>query len=152
MKKKAVAVLSIAVVACTVLCDLQPAAAEDVPLPVGVERAFPNVIFDRPIVVTHANDGTNRVFVAEQEGIIKVMPNDQDVEDATVFLDIDERCVYKDNQNEEGLLGFAFHPKFKENGQLFVYYTTASAEHTSVISRFTVSQENPNVVDAASEE
>ncbi|MEZ6040243.1 MAG: PQQ-dependent sugar dehydrogenase [Planctomycetaceae bacterium] len=126
--------------------------AEDVPLAVGVERAFPNVVFDRPIVVTHANDGSNRVFVAEQEGIIKVMPNDQDVEEAEVFLDIDERCVYADNRNEEGLLGFAFHPRFKENGQFFVYYTTASAEHTSVVSRFTVSKDNPQVADPASEE
>ena len=126
--------------------------ADDVPLAVGVERAFPNVVFDRPIVVTHANDGTNRLFVAEQEGIIKVMPNDQDAEDATVFLDIDERCVYKDNQNEEGLLGFAFHPEYKKNGQFFVYYTSASAEHTSVISRFRVSADDPNIADPASEE
>lgn len=121
------------------------------PLAVGVERAFPEVVFQRPIVVTHSNDGTNRLFVAEQDGIIKVMPNDQKVEEASVFLDIDERCVYKDNQNEEGLLGFAFHPKYKENGQLFVYYTTASAEHTSVISRFNVSKTDPNAADPASE-
>ncbi|MEQ9407876.1 MAG: PQQ-dependent sugar dehydrogenase [Fuerstiella sp.] len=121
-------------------------------LPVSTVRAFENLIFDRPIVVTHAGDGSNRLFVAEQEGIIKVLPNDQDVEEADIFLDIDKRCVYKDNQNEEGLLGFAFHPNYKENGQFFVYYTTASAEHTSVISRFTVSKDDPNRADADSEE
>ena len=125
---------------------------QDQPLAVSVERAFPNVVFERPIVVTHAGDGTNRLFVAEQDGIIRVMPNNQDVEDATVFLDIDERVVYKDNQNEEGLLGFAFHPKFRENGQFFVYYTTSTADHTSVISRFRVSSTDASKADPASEE
>lgn len=106
-------------------------------LPVKAVRAFEDLIFDRPIVVTHGNDGSNRIFVAEQEGIVKVFENDADVEEADVFLDIDKRCRYRDNQNEEGLLGFAMHPKFKDNGQVFVYYTTASEDHTSFISRFT---------------
>lgn len=121
-------------------------------LPVRAVRAFENLIFERPIVITHANDGSDRVFVAEQDGIVKVIPNDPEVEEADVFLDIDERCRYRDNQNEEGLLGFAFHPDYSSNGQVFVYYTTASEEHTSVISRFTVSKDNKNVCDADSEE
>ncbi len=138
------------------LCSFSSINAEDgVPekaLPVRTEPAFENLEFNRPIVVTHANDGTNRVFVAEQEGIIKVFPNDQSVEEASVFLDIDEQCVYADNQNEEGLLGFAFHPKYKENGQFFLYYTSSEADHLSKISRFTVSRDDPNKADAASEE
>ena len=73
-------------------------------LPVSAARAFENLVFDRPIVVTHADDGSNRIFVAEQEGVIKVFENDADVEEADVFLDIDKRVTYKDNQNEEGLL------------------------------------------------
>jgi len=121
-------------------------------LPVSATRAFENLIFDRPIVVTHANDGSDRVFVAEQKGVIKVFPNDAEVEEADVFLDVDSRVTYKDNQNEEGLLGFAFHPDFKKNGQFFLYYTTASADHTSVISRFTVSKEDKNKAAPASEE
>ncbi len=120
-------------------------------LPVSATRAFENLIFDRPIVVTHAGDGSNRVFVAEQKGVLRVFPNDPDVEEADVFLDIDKQCVYKDNQNEEGLLGFAFHPKFKDNGHFFLYYTTASADHTSVVTRFTVSKNDPNKADASSE-
>lgn len=120
-------------------------------LDVSAERAFEELVFDRPIVVTHAGDGSNRIFVAEQEGIIRVFLKSDDVEEATVFLDIDDRCVYKDNQNEEGLLGFAFHPDYKKNGYFYLYYTTASADHTSVISRFQVSKDNPNVADADSE-
>lgn len=131
------------------------ATANDIetrPLPVEAVRAFENLVFDRPIVVTHAGDGSDRLFVAEQEGLIKVFQNDPEVEEADVFLDIEDRVVYKDNQNEEGLLGFAFHPRYEQNGQFFVYYTTASADHTSVISRFTVSADDPNRADPDSEE
>lgn len=133
---------------CTIAAD----AVVEEPIDVSVTRAFENLIFNRPIVVTHASDGSNRVFVAEQDGVIKAFANDPDVEEATVFLDIDERCRYRDNNNEEGLLGFAFHPKFKVNGQVFAYYTTASEEHTSFVSRFTLSKDDPNTVDASTEE
>ena len=137
----------------TVVCaqSTKPAIS-DTPLAVSAERAFPNLDFRRPIVVTHAGDGTNRVFVAEQEGVIRTFPNDQDCEESTVFLDIEERCVYADNQNEEGLLGFAFHPKFRENGQLFVYYNSTEQDHLCKVSRFRVSKDNPAVADPASEE
>src|SRR5690606_31503880 len=90
--------------------------------------------------------------VAEQQGVIRVLPNDQGAEESGVFLDIESRVVYKDKENEEGLLGFAFHPKYKENGEFFMYYTTTSAPHTSVISRFRVSPDNPNKADASFEE
>lgn len=119
-------------------------------LPVKAVRAFENLIFDRPIVVTHGNDGSDRIFVAEQEGIVKVFENDPEVEEADVFLDIDKRCRYRNNQNEEGLLGFAMHPKFKDNGLVFVYYTTASEDHTSFISRFT--SKDGKTADPGSEE
>lgn len=136
----------------TTASEVSAADVKEAPLPVTVVRAFENLIFDRPIVVTHANDGSDRIFVAEQEGRVKVFKKDEDVEEASMFLDIDDRCRYRDNQNEEGLLGFAFHPNFKQNGQLFVYYTMASEDHTSVISRFTVSKDDPNQADPASEE
>jgi quinoprotein glucose dehydrogenase len=127
-------------------------AVPDTPLAVSTERAFENLELVRPIVVTHAGDGSNRVFVAEQEGRIKVFKNDQDVEEADMFLDISDRVVYADNQNEEGLLGFVFHPKYKENGEFFLYYTAADGDHLSKISRFRRSKDNPNVADPASEE
>jgi quinoprotein glucose dehydrogenase len=125
---------------------------KETPLPIAAQRAFPELKFRRPIVVTHAGDGTNRLFVAEQQGVIRVLPNQQDVEEAAVFLDFESRCVYKDNENEEGFLGLAFHPKYKENGELFVYYNTATAPHTTVVSRFRVSKTNPNQADPQSEE
>jgi quinoprotein glucose dehydrogenase len=60
--------------------------------------------------------------------------------------------MYKDNENEEGLLGLAFHPKYKENGQFFLYYTTRDAPHMSVISRFKASAKDADQADPSSEE
>ncbi len=128
--------------------------------------AFPNLEWDgwstdsddgrvrsfRPIVLTHANDGSDRVFVATQRGVIHVFPNDQKAKRSNVFLDIESKVVYKDRQNEEGLLGFTFHPNFKENGQFFIYYTTRDRPQTSVISRFRVSKDDSNKADAKFEE
>ena len=128
-------------------------AVDETPIPVKLVRAFPNMKIRRPTVITHAGDGTNRLFVVTQQGVISVFPNDPSAEEAKVFLDIESKVTYKDNQNEEGMLGLAFHPKFKENGQFYVYYdTTEAAPHTSYISRFRVSQDDPNKADPASEE
>ncbi|MAT13792.1 MAG: glucose sorbosone dehydrogenase [Planctomyces sp.] len=128
------------------------AEVDTTPLAIKPVRVFPEILVDRPIVVTYANDGSNRLFVASQKGKIHVFANDPEVEEDDIFLDLTPKVVYADNQNEEGLLGFAFHPNYKENGQLFVYYTTTDAPHTSVISRFTVSKDDPSKVDPASEE
>jgi glucose/arabinose dehydrogenase len=108
----------------------------------------------RPIVLTHAGDGSNRIFVATQQGVIHVFPNDPKVEKTHVFLDIQERVTYKDQENEEGFLGLVFHPHYKKNGEFFVFYTLKSAKnkHTNIVSRFRVSKEDPNRADLASEE
>lgn len=121
---------------------------------VEVEQAFPNLRINRPILLTHAGDGTNRVFVPSQLGTIHVFPNDPKVEEPKVFLDIESRVVYEDKENEKGFLGLAFHPKYRENGQFFVYYalTGAPQPNTVVVSRFHVSKDDPNKADPNSEE
>ena len=133
----------------------QPNAAQpkDVPLPLKQVRAFPDVRFNRPIVLTHAGDGSDRLYVASQLGTIHVFQNKPDLKEADlqVFMDIEDRVRYFDKENEEGLLGMAFHPKFKENGHFFIYYTTKATPHTSVISRFTAQKGNPLKADPASE-
>lgn len=134
-------------------------------LKLGVELAFPKLKWVgwetedkdgrpqqfRPIVLTHAGDGSNRIFVASQLGQIYAFENRPDVAESKLFLDISDHVQYKDSENEEGLLGVAFHPKFKQNGELFVYYVTKSAPHTAVVSKFTVSADNPNQAKASSE-
>ncbi len=119
---------------------------------VQLARAFPNLKPRRPVAITHAGDGTNRLFVLSEHGQILVTPNDQGVAEMATFLDIEPQVDYEEKENEEGLLGLAFHPKYKENGQFFVYYTAKNPPHTSVISRFRVSASDPNKADPNSEE
>lgn len=139
---------------------------DETPLPLTTAQAFPDldwagwkpendkgqVVPLRPVLLTHAGDGSNRVFVATEHGVIHVFPNDQKCQKTKVFLDIQDRVVYDDNQNEEGFLGLAFHPQYKKNGEFFVFYTTKKANLTNVISRFKVSKDDPDRADPASEE
>lgn len=110
-------------------------------------QAFPGLRFQRPVDLTAPTDGTNRIFVVEQEGLISVFENNENVENKTLFLDIKSRV--DDNNNEEGLLGLAFHPDYKNNGYFYVNYTVSSSE--TVISRFKVSASDPNKADPGSE-
>jgi quinoprotein glucose dehydrogenase len=74
-------------------------------------------------------------------------------ENLKLFCDLEPQVVYTKEENEEGLLGLAFHPKFRENGEFFVYYTKKDAPpHTSVVSRFRTSKESPDTADPATEE
>ncbi len=87
-----------------------------------------------------------------------VFPNKPDADKATVFLDISDRVLYRDRENEQGFLGLAFHPKYKENGEFFIYYTSSKIEPKEgqaapcVVSRFKVSKDDPSKADPSSEE
>jgi glucose/arabinose dehydrogenase len=133
------------------------------PLPVTTELAFEDIewadwegeknglpIALRPIMVTHAGDGSNRVFMATQRGVIHVFSPEHKAKKSTVFLDIQDRVRYEDKENEEGFLGMAFHPNFKTNGEFFVFYTPKRL--TNVVCRYRVSKDDPNRADPASEE
>jgi glucose/arabinose dehydrogenase len=109
--------------------------------------AFSNLSFNSPVELKPAGDGSNRLFVLEQRGLVKVFRNEASVAQAETFLDISARVSAG---GETGLLGVAFHPSFSTNGQFFVNYTRQSnGQLQSVISRF---QSNKTVGDAASEE
>ena len=139
---------------------------DDAPLPLKTAVAFPNLQWTgwkgeteagkqyplRPLTLTHANDGSNRVFVGIQQGIIHVFPNDPKADKTKIFLDFQKQVFYDDKENEQGFLGLAFHPKYKTNGEFFVFYTLKKDKTTNVISRFKVSKDDPNKADPASEE
>ena len=109
--------------------------------------AFSNLSFNSPVELKPAGDGSNRLFVLEQRGLVKVFRNEAAVAQAETFLDISARVSAG---GETGLLGIAFHPNFSTNGQFFLNYTRQSnGQLQSVISRF---QSNRTVGDAASEE
>ena len=144
------------------------APVDESPLPLKATVAFPELQWSgwqaetdsgklvpfRPIILTHAGDGLNRVFVASQHGVIYAFENDDKATTSKKFLDIQDRVRYLDDSNEEGFLGLAFHPRFKETGEFFAFYTPKKAEHphTNYVSRFRVRKDNPNEADPASEE
>src|SRR5690554_171888 len=73
-----------------------------------------------PIGVVNAGDGTNRLFVIQQNGIVKVVSGNRVTGN---FLDIRGVSGGLSTGGERGLLGLAFHPNFETNEKLFVYYT-----------------------------
>ena len=138
----------IRIAACAVLVffacrpDASPLHAQ-----VAVRGAFPVLSFTKPVDIQHAGDGSGRLFIVEQAGVIRVIAGDSTTMSAPVFLDI--RARVQSSGNEQGLLGLAFHPKYAENGYFYVNYTASSPERT-VIARFSRSATDPNVADASS--
>jgi len=108
--------------------------------------AFSNLTFNDPVGIYYAPDGTDRLFVLEQPGKIKVFNNDSDETNIEIFLDIEDIVDQGGGYTEEGLLGLAFHPNFSENGYFYVNYTKYGPRR-NVIARYSVSDENPNYAD-----
>lgn len=110
-----------------------------------VSQAQPNVVLEpfatgaqRPVTITHAGD--DRLFVVEKTGRIVIWNGSS----YTTFLDLTNAVS---TAGEQGLLGLAFHPRYRENGFFFVNYTDVSGD--TVIERYRVSA-NPNVAEPAS--
>ena len=97
-----------------------------------------------PVQVTHAGDGSGRLFVVEQEGKIRIVRNG--VAEERSFLDIGSRvrCC-----GERGLLNVAFPPGYADKHYFYVSYTDRAGD--TVISRFTTTA-NPDLADPESEE
>ncbi len=99
---------------------------------------------DRPVFLTNAGDGTDRLFVVEKKGRIRIIQGGQLL--ATPFLDIQSRV--EDSGNEQGLLSVAFHPDYATNRRFFVYYTTNSGDDGDiVVAEYAASTGNPNVAN-----
>lgn len=107
----------------------------------------------RIVELTYANDDSNRLFAVSQSGEIFTFENRADVEQSHLFLNLKAKVSQwsSPGANEQGLLGLAMHPDFKNNGEFFVSYTAREDDRT-VISRFRVSKDNPNQADPQSEE
>jgi glucose/arabinose dehydrogenase len=108
---------------------------------------------DKPVFITHAGDGSGRLFVVEQAGRIQIV-RDGVIENT--FLDITDRVQSPDNNGgtEEGLLSIAFPPGFGESkGYFYVYYTFPldSDDGYNRVSRFYLGNDANNA-DPGSEE
>ena len=100
---------------------------------------------DQPIGIYHAGD--DRLFVIEQGGYIRILDHEGQILE-TPFLDLTE--IVNTSGNERGLLGMAFHPQYHENGYFFVNYTR-TPDGATVVARYEVSADEPDVADAESE-
>lgn len=109
--------------------------------------------FNSPIYATHCGDGSNRLFIVDQIGIIYIIEDGELLSEP--FLDIRDKIVDLDSTyDERGLLGLAFHPDYVENGKFYVYYSSPlssqASNHETILSEFSVSEE-PNMADPTSE-
>jgi glucose/arabinose dehydrogenase len=99
---------------------------------------------DQPVYLT--NTGNADLYVVEKTGKVKILENAGSTPRVTPFLDVSSKLAPGD---ERGLLSIAFHPKYAQNGFVFVYYTDA-ANGDLVISRFTANTAS-KIADSNSE-
>src|SRR5690554_6255059 len=112
--------------------------------------------FVSPVTLT-SPPGDDRLFVVDRPGIVYAL-DQQGQREEEPFLDITDRVVELDpGYDERGLLGFAFHPDFAENGRAFAYYSAPLREgapegwnHTAHLSEFTMAEDGSGL-DAGSE-
>ncbi len=96
-----------------------------------------------PLCVTHAGDGSGRLFIVEQPGTIRIVRNG--VLLTTPFLDIRSRVTAG---GERGLLSVAFHPQYRDNGRFFVNYTASRPNLKTIIAEYQVSPD-PDISQTA---
>jgi len=99
----------------------------------------------QPVDLTSAPDGSGRLFILEQPGLIRIAQSGSLLPEP--FLDIRDRVV--SSGTEQGLLGIALHPDYAQNGFFYLNYTGARGD--TVIARYNVSADNPDQADAGSE-
>lgn len=123
------------------------------PPPIAVQRVFPQLAFEQPLLMLQAPGDDSRWFVVEKSGFVRAFPNDANasLQDVEVFVDLS--LGVDSNFGESGLLGMAFHPGFATNGLVFLSYTRTGAGGDeplqSVVSRFEV--DRTGNLDPASE-
>lgn len=98
----------------------------------------------RPVFVTHAGDDSDRLFVVEQEGTVRIIQNGELLD--TPFIDVSDRT---EASGERGLFTIAFSPNYANNGEFYLNYTDENGD--TVVARYTVGA-NPNQGNVASEE
>ncbi len=98
---------------------------------------------ERPVLLVAApGDARRRLFVVEQGGKIRFL--EKGALSPKTFFTIGGLA----SGNEQGLLGLAFHPRFAENGKLYVNYT--SKDMTTHVVEYKVSATDPDTVDPKS--
>jgi glucose/arabinose dehydrogenase len=125
------------------LCLSSIAFAQTIPTDLAL---VPVATATQPVAVRNARDGSNRLFIVEKGGVIKILKNGAVL--ATPFLTIPVSTT-----SEQGLLGLAFHPNFASNRKFYVTYTRAAGGTVlgttadQVMAEYLVPLATPDVAD-----
>ncbi|RUL87197.1 PQQ-dependent sugar dehydrogenase [Tautonia sociabilis] len=133
----------------------------DPPPPFEVVRAFPNLRFEHPLLITRIPGG-NRLVVGEQSGTMYSFVDEPDAV-AELFIDLGREVrtigLLDGAEGVEAVYGLAFHPDFERNRRCYICYTLRGSEpgqlnleDGSRVSMFTVSNTDPPRVAPDSEE
>ena len=109
------------------------------PAPYRTEMAFPKLAFEGPLDMVRI-PGSDRLAVVEWTGKIYAIPNDSTVEKPELLIEL-----------KPYLYGLAFHPRFAENGYIYVCHTNEPTKEVRV-SRFEISRDGPLRGSAESEQ
>ncbi len=143
-----------------VSANVSPALGQNIPkgnIKIGLELVASGLT--APVYATNAGDGSGRLFVVDQAGLIRIIDNGILLQEP--FLDLTDRIVQLSSSfDERGLLGLAFHPHYADNGRFFVRYSaprtrgplspcvgTSRGCHVAVVAEFQVSKKDPNRAD-----
>jgi uncharacterized repeat protein (TIGR03806 family) len=100
---------------------------------VALERVFPALTFDMPVLLLQEPGRSDRFYVVEKRGRIRLIENGV----MSTFADLTDRVASGDYAYETGLLGMAFDPAFARSGRVYLSYTRWEPGHlTSTLSRF----------------
>ncbi len=145
MKQKRLAVFTLAILVLLLFWNARQArpASGQTGSAISVQRVIASGL-TLPVGITHAGDGTNRLFVIEKVGRIRIIKNGAVL--PIPFLDV---SALVSGGSEQGLLGLAFHPDYATNGFFYVYYTDRVGVGNTVVARYRVSSANPDLADPA---
>jgi len=104
--------------------------------------------FNDPVGVSVANDGSGRIFVVERVGRVKVVKDGKVLPEPFLDLTVTNPLGSEVQTGfvEQGLWSIAFHPKFKENGYVFVHYSSLPFNGASIVARYTVDPNSPDQI------
>jgi glucose/arabinose dehydrogenase len=133
--------------AATLLATLTLAPAAETAF--ALKREFAACALERPIALVIPPDGSERLFLVQQTGKILILPKDRAAAETRTFLNVSDRMAVE-NDFEEGLVGFAFHPRYKENG---LFYTCYAQQNPKInrLSEWRVSATDAQAGDPATE-
>jgi glucose/arabinose dehydrogenase len=141
IRRAARSLAAVALVASTLLGGAPVPTSAAVPagysaVRVGLTKIMSGLV--DPVFVTNAGDASNRLFVVEQGGVIRIFENGRLL--ATPFLDIRAKV---EAGGERGLLGLAFHPNFATDRRFYVFFTER-ATGDLIVAQYLASSTNHN--------